>query len=168
MWPPYNSAMDADTTLTLVNLLRRERIAALGTLRGGAPLVSMVACLPEPDLSAFYLRISRLAWHTQDMERDARVSLAFFERDDDRADPQTLARVTLRGEAERLPREGEANERLKSRWLARFPESAVTFELADFGFWRVVPRDARYVAGLGRTFNLSAAELRNAAQAQKP
>jgi len=160
--------MDGDTALTLVNLIRRERVAALGTLRGGAPLVSMVACLPEPDLSAFFLRISRLAWHTQDMERDARVSLAFFERDDDRADPQTLARLTLRGEAVRLPGEGEAHARLKSAWLARFPESAVTFELADFGFWRVVPRDARYVAGLGRTYNLSPADLRAAAQTAQP
>ena len=160
--------MDDATTLTLVNLLRRERVAALGTLRGGAPLVSMVACLPEPDFSAFHLRVSRLAWHTQDMERDARVSLALFERDDDRADPQTLARVTLRGEAERVPGAGEANARLKAAWLARFPESAVTFELADFAFWRVVPRDARFVAGLGRTFNLSPADLRKAAQARQP
>jgi len=160
--------MDDATTLTLVNLLRRERVAALGTLRGGAPLVSMVACLPEPDLSAFHLRVSRLAWHTQDMERDARVSLAFFERDDDRADPQTLARVTLRGDAERVPGAGAAHARLKPAWLARFPESAVTFELADFAFWRVVPRDARFVAGLGRTFNLSPADLRKAAQARQP
>lgn len=152
--------MDAATTLTLVNLLRRERVAALGTLRGGAPLVSMVACLPRDDFSAFHLRVSRLAWHTQDMERDARVSLAFFERDDGRADPQTLARVTIRGEAARLPDGDEAQDRLKAQWLARFPESAVTFELADFAFWRVTPSDARFVAGLGRTHNLSAAELR--------
>ena len=160
--------MDADTKLTLVNLIRRERIAALGTLRAGAPLVSMVACLPEADLSAVSIRVSRLAWHTQDMERDARVSLAFFQRDDDRADPQTLARVTLRGEATRLPGEGEAYARLKTQWLARFPESAVTFELADFAFWQVVPRDARFVAGLGQTFNLSPADLRDAAQAPRP
>lgn len=157
--------MDTEAGLMLVNLIRRERIAALGTLRGGAPLVSMVACLPDADFSAFHLRLSRLAWHTQDMERDARVSLAFIERDDGRADPQTLARVTLRGEAERLRGEGEAHGPLKSLWLARFPESAVTFELADFAFWRVVPRDARFVAGLGRTLNLSAVELREAALA---
>lgn len=160
--------MDADSVLTLVNLIRRERIAALGTLRGGAPLVSMVACLPEADFSAFHLRLSRLAWHTQDMERDPRVSLAFIERDDERADPQTLARLTLRGEVERLPGEGGTHERLKAAWLARFPESGVTFELADFAFWRLVPRDARFVAGLGRTFNLSAAGLREAARARPP
>jgi hypothetical protein len=43
----------------------------------------------------------------------------------------------------------------------------VTFELADFSFWRVAPRDARFVAGLGRTYNLSAAELARSAQERR-
>jgi predicted phosphoadenosine phosphosulfate sulfurtransferase len=51
------------------------------------------------------------------------------------------------------------NDELKSRWLARFPEQAINFELADFSFWRIAPRDARFVAGFGRIHNLSAAEL---------
>ena len=41
----------------------------------------------------------------------------------------------------------------------RFPEQAINFELADFSFWRIVPRDARFVAGFGRIHNLSAEEL---------
>jgi len=155
--------MDADASVLLARLIRGVRVAALGTLRQGAPLVSMVAILPEPDFSAVCLHVSRLAWHTQDMLADPRVSLSIAELDDGRADPQTLARVALRGEATKLPGEGETFERLKTAWLARFPESAVTFELADFSFWRVVPRDARFVAGLGRTFNLSPESLRRAA-----
>jgi hypothetical protein len=157
--------MDAETRSALAGLLRRGRVAALGTLRDGAPLVSLVACLPEPDFSAFHVRVSRLAWHTQDMARDARVSLCVAETDDRRPDPQTLARLTIRGEAAPLRGEGEAHARLKAAWLERYPESRITFELADFAFWRIVPRDARFVAGLGRTFNLSAAELRAAAGA---
>jgi len=157
------AAMNADASALLARLIREARIAALGTLRQGAPLVSMVAFLPEPDFGGFCLRVSRLAWHTQDMLADPRVSLSIVEPDDGRADPQTLARVALRGEATRLPGEGEPFERLKAAWLARFPESAVTFGLADFGFWRLAPRDARFVAGLGRTHNLSAESLRRAA-----
>lgn len=155
--------MNAETSALLARLIRGVRVAALGTLRQGAPLVSMVSFLPESDFGAVWLRLSRLAWHTQDMLADPRVSLAIVEPDDGRADPQTLARVTLRGEALQLPAEGEPFARLKAQWLTRFPESAVTFELADFGFWRIVPRDARFVAGLGRTHNLSAAALRAAA-----
>jgi putative heme iron utilization protein len=151
--------MDAHSSALLARLIRGVRVAALGTLRQGAPMVSMVAFLPEADFGGVCVRVSRLAWHTQDMLADPRVSLAIVEGDDGRADPQTLARVTLRGEARPLAGEGEPFERLKAAWLERFPASA----LADFSFWRVVPRDARFVAGLGRTYNLSADALRRAA-----
>jgi putative heme iron utilization protein len=155
--------MESDAAAQLARLIRQQRVAALGTLRQGAPLVSMVSYRPEDDFSSFVLRVSRLAWHTQDMLQDSRVSLIIAETDDGRADPQTLARITLRGQAVQQPGEGDEFLRLKRAWLERFPESAVTFELADFSFWRIAPRDARYVAGLGRTYNLSAAALRDAA-----
>jgi len=140
------------------------RVASLGTLRKGAPNVSMVAYLPARDFATVWLRISRLAWHTQDLAVDARVSLAICETDDGLIDPQTLARVTLRGDAAQIRADDPEAPPLKAAWLERFPASAVTFELADFAFWQIVPRDARFVAGLGRTFNLSASEFSRAAQ----
>ena len=141
----------------LKRLLLKERVAHLATLRNGAPMASMTLFMPEQDFSAFYVHVSRLAWHTQDMAHDPRVALSIAETDDGRADPFTLMRVTIRGEAAQL--EGGPKE----KWLARFPEQAINFELADFSFWQVTPRDARFVAGFGRIHNLSAAELRNAA-----
>ena len=149
--------MDRETSLLLRNLLLRERIAHLGTLRNGAPMVSMTLFMPEKDFSAFYVHVSRLAWHTQDMAHDPRVALSVAETDDRRADPFTLMRVTIRGEAAQL--QGGPKE----AWLARFPEQAINFELADFSFWKITPRDARFVAGFGRIHNLSAAELQSAA-----
>ena len=149
--------MDRETSLLLRNLLLRERIAHLGTLRNGAPMVSMTLFMPEKDFSAFYVHVSRLAWHTQDMAQDPRVALSIAETDDGRADPFTLMRVTVRGEALRIAQ----NDDLKSRWLERFPEQAINFELADFSFWKVTPRDARFVAGFGRIHNVSAMELKN-------
>ena len=136
----------------------QERIAHLATLRGGAPMASMTLFLPEHDFSAFYVHVSRLAWHTQDMAHDARVALSIAETDDGRPDPFTLMRVTIRGEAAQIP--GGP----KDAWLQRFPEQAINFELADFSFWRITPRDARFVAGFGAIHNLSVAELHKAAQ----
>ena len=140
----------------LVQLLRKERIAHLATLRGGAPMASMTLYLADETLSAFYVHVSRLAWHTQDMLHDPRVALSIAESDDGRADPFTLMRVSIRGEAAQLQGEHPA---LKAKWLERFPEQAINFELADFSFWQITPRDARFVAGFGRIHNLSAAEL---------
>jgi hypothetical protein len=148
--------MDAETAVSLANLLRKERIAHLATLRAGAPMASMTLYLPEARFDAFYVHVSRLAWHTQDMLQDPRVALSIAETDDGRADPFTLMRVSIRGDASQLARDNPA---LKARWLERFPEQAINFELADFSFWQITPRDARFVAGFGRIHNLSAADL---------
>jgi heme iron utilization protein len=148
--------MDTETAGLLRQLLLQERTAHLGTLRNGAPMVSMTLFLPEKDFSAFYVHVSRLAWHTQDMARDSRVALSIAETDDGRADPFTLMRVTIRGEAAQIAAGP------KDAWLERFPEQAINFELADFSFWQITPRDARFVAGFGRIHNLSATELKTA------
>ena len=130
--------MDAQTAGLLRKLITRERIAHLGTLRGGAPMVSMTLFMPEQDLSGFYVSVA--------------------ESDDGRADPFTLMRITVRGEAVQIPQTDE----LRTRWLERFPQQAINFELADFSFWRIAPRDARFVAGFGRIHNVSATELKTA------
>jgi putative heme iron utilization protein len=120
-------------------------------------MASMTLYMPEPDLSALYVHVSRLAWHTQDMSHDARVALSIAETDDRRPDPFTLMRVSIRGDATQM------SDGPKEAWLARFPEQAINFELADFSFWQIVPRDARFVAGFGSIHNLSAADLKGAA-----
>jgi nitroimidazol reductase NimA-like FMN-containing flavoprotein (pyridoxamine 5'-phosphate oxidase superfamily) len=148
-----------DFRAELAALIRKERIAHLATLRQGAPLASMTLYLAEPGFGAFHVHVSRLAWHTQDMAQEPHVALSIAETDDRRADPFTLMRVSIRGNAVQIPNGNSESENLKTAWLARFPEQAINFELADFSFWRIVPRDARFVAGFGRIQNLSAAEL---------
>jgi hypothetical protein len=90
------------------------------------------------------------------MMHDARVALSIAETDDRRADPFTLMRVTIRGDATQL------SGGPKFAWLERFPQQAINFELPDFSFWKITPRDARFVAGFGRIHNLSAKELSTA------
>lgn len=148
-----------DFSADLAALIRGQRIAHLATLRQGAPMASMTLYLPEAGFTAFHVHVSRLALHTQDMVQDARVALSIAQADDGRADPFTLMRVSIRGEALQISNQDSQFEKLKALWLARFPEQAVNFELADFSFWRILPRDARFVAGFGRIRNLSAADL---------
>jgi heme oxygenase (biliverdin-IX-beta and delta-forming) len=123
-------------------------------------MASMTLYLADETFSAIYVHVSRLAWHTQDMLQDPRVALSIGETDDGRADPFTLMRVSIRGQALQL---SESDPDLKSKWLQRFPEQAINFELADFSFWKITPRDARFVAGFGRIHNLSPTELSRAA-----
>src|SRR5687767_7454495 len=95
--------MEIETRRALSSLLSNERLAHLATLRGGAPMASMTLYLADETFSAFYVHVSRLAWHTQDMLQHPRVALSIAETDDRRADPFTLMRVSIRGEAQQLP-----------------------------------------------------------------
>jgi nitroimidazol reductase NimA-like FMN-containing flavoprotein (pyridoxamine 5'-phosphate oxidase superfamily) len=152
--------MNSEDARLLSGLIRKERIAHLATLRDGVPMASMTLYLPAPDFSAFHVHVSRLAWHTQDMARDGHVALSIAETDDRRADPFRLMRVSIRGQAAVFP---DPDGSLKAKWLEKYPEQAINFELADFSFWRIAPRDARFVAGFGRIHNVSAEELKRAA-----
>jgi heme iron utilization protein len=150
--------MNSDESRLLAGLIRKERIAHLATLRDGVPMASMTLYLPAPDFSAFYVHVSRLAWHTQDMLKDAHVALSIAETDDRRSDPFRLMRVSIRGDATQMQ-----DDSMKDAYLAKYPEQAINFTLADFSFWRIAPKDARFVAGFGRIYNVSAEELKRAA-----
>ncbi len=161
--------MDNHSEQLLAHLLRSRRVAALGTLRDSAPFVSLVVFAVSADFSAFYLHLSRLAVHTRDILQDPRVSLMLAEEDADfDRDPQTLARVSLQGVAEELPRGHEDYAAVQALYLARFPDAAVNFRLADFSLFRIRPNRARYVAGFGKIFNLQPHHFTDAAQANPP
>lgn len=152
--------MDQQSEQTLARLIRETRIAALGTLHDGGPNLAMVAYAFADDFSAFYIHVSKLGKHTTDMENDPRVSLLITEADDHRADPQTLARVSIRGVAEILPRTDSVYAQVKKLYLERFPEAEQLFILGDFNLWRITPKGGRFVAGFGRAFNLMPEALR--------
>ena len=145
-------------------MIRNTRLASLGTLRDGAPRVSMVAYIPAEDFSAFYIHVSRLAQHTVDMQKDKQVSLLIAEVDDGRPDPQTLARVSIRASAEMIPNGEPGYTPLKELYLAHFPEAEQFFKLADFSFWRIKPKGARFVAGFAKAYNITVETLQKVSE----
>src|SRR5689334_5133288 len=92
-------SMNSEDLASVASLLRSQRIAALGTLRDASPFASMVAYVAEPNFGGFLLHLSRLAAHTKQILAAPQSSLLIHERDDERDDPQTLARITLVGAA---------------------------------------------------------------------
>ena len=94
--------MNAELSVQLAQLLRQRSTAALGTLREGAPFVSMVPYAIAPDGSGFVVHVSRLAAHTRDMLADARVSLLVAEAEGAGKSPLGLMRVSVQGLARRV------------------------------------------------------------------
>lgn len=156
--------VDAQSEQLLLHLLTNVRIAALGTIRDEAPRVSMVAFVPAHDFSAFHVHVSRLAQHTLDMQKNKLVSLLIAEPDDGRADPQTLARLSIRGTAEFMENGEPGYAPVRAMYIERFPASEPLFKFEDFGLWRIRPKGARYVAGFAKAFNLTPEALQKIAQ----
>ena len=127
--------MDQQSERTLAHLIRETRVAALGTLHEGEPNLAMVAYAFAQDFSAFHIHVSKLGKHTTDMENDQRVSLLITERDDGRADPQTLARVSIRGTAKVLPRSDSSYAQIKKIYLSASPKQShyLTWEISISG-----------------------------------
>lgn len=152
-----DGAMDAQQAQALRALLRRQEVAALGTLRNGDPFVSMVPYALLAD-GALAVHVSRLATHTRDMEEHPGVSvLVMAERTPD-VTAQALARITLQGEAQVLAPDGPGHDAARAAYLARFPTSEAMFGFSDFLLFRIVPRSARFVGGFAQAGSLTAAQ----------
>jgi len=157
--------MDSNQTQTLAHLVRTQPYAAIGTLRDGAPFVSMILYAAAPDFSAFYTLISQLAHHTQDIQRDPRVSLMLIESDGDASDdPQQRARLSIAGDALPVSPNDPGFEAIKSLYIEKYPQAAFNLTLGDFKFYRIVPKTARYVAGFAQAFNLLPEDLKKIAE----
>jgi putative heme iron utilization protein len=77
--------------------------------------------------------------------------------------PQTLARLSIQGQAIPLVHDSADLDEARSAYLAKFPTSALNFQLGDFLLVRIHPQSARLVTGFGRIFDLTPEDLRSAA-----
>ena len=133
------------------SLLRRSRQGALATLMAGSgdPYCSLVNVASHAD-GAPILLISRLALHTQNILRDARVSLMLDERAP--GDPLEGARIMLSGRAEEA--RGDDVTILRRRYLSAHPSAEAFVDFQDFSFFRINPSATHLVAGFGRIIDL--------------
>lgn len=156
--------MNPESSQKLAELLRTHRVASLGTLRAGSPLVTLVPYAVSRDFSAFWLHLSKLAFHTRDILADPRIGLMIAEVDDGARDPLTLTRVSLLGEAVLVSKDTPEFEEGKTLYMETHAGARTTFSLGDFDLYRIRPRTARFVAGFGEIFNLSLRDFKKAAE----
>lgn len=155
--------MDAKSQLKLALILRETQIASLGTCEG-APMVSMVPYLAADDFSAFYIHISALALHTQNLLADARAGLLITESGETGVDPQTLARVSIQGGVQTIELRSQQYADVRSEYLGKYPKAEINFQLSDFLLYAILPSSARYVAGFGRIYDLSLEDFKSASR----
>ena len=148
--------MDPSIAPSIKSLLATQRVASLGTLHDGEPYVSMVpfALLPRgPD---FVIHVSSLAAHTGDMLANPQVSLLVIAIESEGVPPQAVARITVQGEALRIPHAAATYPEAREAYLRRFPDSAPMFELGDFSLFAIRARMCRFVGGFAQARTLTA------------
>lgn len=149
--------MDATSAQALRELLRRQELAALGTLHKGEPAVSMVpyALLPG---GALVIHVSQLATHTRDMQEHPGVSLLVLGERAPGMLAQEVPRATMNGQAQQCPRETPQYDAARRAYLDRFPQTEPFFGFGDFSLFLVVPRSVRFVAGFAQAWSVTAAD----------
>jgi heme iron utilization protein len=96
--------------------------------------------------------VSRLALHTEHLLHDPRVGLFVSEPDRPGKNPLALRRMNHQGEAALLHVDTPDYAEVKERYLARFPQSTMTFGFADFGLWELRLQDAHVILGFGQAY----------------
>ena len=125
------------------HLVRSLDRAALASSMDGMPYASLVLVATAPE-GAPLLLLSRLAQHTQNLDREKQASL-LFDGTAGLDEPLTGPRVTVIGEAQRIDDAG-----LKARFVRRHPSAELYASFADFGLFRLAPQRGHIVAGFGR------------------
>ena len=144
----------------MVRELLQQRQAMLATVHEGNPHAGMVAATGTPDGQAILLHLSQLAAHTRHLLVHPAVALLWCEPDRaDVADVQTLARLTVYGQAQLVARDAAEYASLQAIYLRRFPTATMLFDFRDFNLFKVVIDHGRFVGGFGQALNLSTAAL---------
>jgi putative heme iron utilization protein len=149
----------------LRELLTGRRVLALALVADGEPVLGMVPFAAEGDLCAALVHVSRLAPHGRVLAPGAPFAVLIQGLDVPEMNPGEIPRVRLTGRAEHLPRGSAGYPAARAAYLARFPDSELTFALADFELYRLPFDGGRLVAGFARTVNLRPETLLRAATA---
>lgn len=140
-------------------LLREARSAALATLGpDGHPSASLVGLATDIDGTPVIL-ISQLASHTGHLAADPRASLLISPGG--KGDPLAHGRITLKVRARTVERASEEGARIRRRYLARQPKSALYADFPDFAFVALDIEGASLNGGFARAFAPTPADLKS-------
>jgi heme iron utilization protein len=104
------------------------------------------------DRTRAYIHVSRLALHTEHLLQDLRVGLFVSEPDRPGKNLLALRRLNLQSEAVLLNDDARKYAKVKDRYLARFPQSAMMFGFTDFALWELRLQDVHLVLGFGQAY----------------
>ena len=144
----------AERARTLAYLGRTGALATLSRRHPGHPFASVMPYALD-DAGAPLFLISAMAMHTQNLDVDPRASLLITEPGGT-GDPLAAARLTLMGEARRVPDADTAPAR--ERYLVHHERARYWADFEDFALWRLDVADLYFVGGFAAMDWVTAAD----------
>lgn len=152
----------------IAKMVNQHRWAALATVdRDGVPVASMVAYALDAERGCLYLHLSGLAAHTRELLEQPVAGMVISECDGGDADPQQLARLSLRVRCEELNRESEDYLVAKRCYLGRLPDAEQLFGFGDFKLFQAGIEGARFVGGFGQAHSYCGEEIVRLVRSEK-
>ncbi len=148
------------TIAGLRKLLDGQRVLSLAVLADGAPHAGLLPFVALPDRSGVLVHASMLARHSRGLAPGAQAGVLLHEQDGPDQDPLQIRRVTFDCRVLPLERGTDAWIAGRARYVARFPDSHVTFELGDFTLHRLEFLRGVYVEGFARAIAVPADDIR--------
>ncbi|HEY9017899.1 HugZ family protein [Thiomicrospira sp.] len=133
--------------------------AVIGSLSNdGEPEVSYAPVIQHQ--ACFYIYISELASHTQNLKNHPQAELLFIEDESKTNNLFARERVRLKVIAEIIPRDTEAWTEIIGLFSQQHPQMmALLTNMQDFQLFKLTPQQAHYVAGFAQTYSLTGEQL---------
>lgn len=154
---PIRKADDEAFNLTR-SLLEDTKYASLGVndISSGFPLVSRVAACFSKATGLFFAG-SDLSLHSKCLLEDEKCSLMLGEPG--KGDGLAYARITLLGNASRMPNEHERRNEYRGVFLQTHPKAELYIDFLDFAFYPIVLERAFLNGGFGKAYHLDKEDL---------
>ena len=149
--------VDPESRRLAKTLIRTSHYASLACLHpgSGVPLASQINVATDMQGHVCFL-ISQLSAHFGALDTDPRCSVLLGAPG--KGDPAAHARITVAGNANQITDEDD-RARVRSRFLARHPKSALYVDFGDFAFWRIKTLSASLNGGFGKAYELVAEDI---------
>jgi putative heme iron utilization protein len=142
------------TARAIRGLLDGERVLTLAVIVDGVPHAGLLPFVPQPGYSAVLVHASRMSRHGAGLAAGRAVGILLHEQDAPEKDPLQLKRATFDCSVHPLERKGSEWLEGRERYLGRFPDSRITFNLGDFTLYGLALRQGLYVGGFGRAVEI--------------
>jgi hypothetical protein len=147
------------TARSIRELLDEQRLLALAVIADGAPYAGLLPFIVLPAYAGVMIHASRLSKHTQGLTEGARVGVLLHEQYAPGKDPLQIKRATFECIVRPLERKCADWEQGRARYVERFPDSRITFNLGDFTLYRLEFQKGLWVGGFGRAVEIEPEDI---------